>query len=310
MKQVSIGPLTVRPIALESDDREQLTAFLARLGATSGVVPGMNIGEINWMAYRVIEPSFADSAALITDDAGTVRGMVWLEPDDEFAVEVDPNLANDADLLEGLARYALAELIALSPDVTTPRGSTLLRSDHALCEALGRIGMTTDGTVRHHTFRRDLTRELEVLALPAGCRFNDVHSDDQIAERAAADVAVWPTSSIDAGNYRGVQTAALYRSDLDLIVESNEGVLAAFCLGWFEPHHRVAQFEPIGVLEAFRGLRIGKAIVLEGLRRARELGATVVYINCSATNEAGNALYRSVGCDLVGEWIWWEQNAP
>ena len=309
MKRAEIGSLTVRPISLESDDRERLIAFLARLGATEGVVPGINIGEINWHAYREIQPSFADSAALITDRSGAIRGVIWLEPDDEFAVEVDPGLAGDVDVLEQLARFGLAELIAISPDSPGPRGSALSRTDRAFGEALGRIGMGTVGTVRHHTFRRTLTGGEAEPVLAEGFAFGTVQDEAQVAERAAADVAVWPTSSMDTEQYRKVRTAALYRPDLDLIVEDGDGRIAAFCLGWLAADHGVVQFEPIGVLSEFRGLGLGKAIVLEGFRRAKHLGATVAYINCGATNDAGNALYRSVGCELAAEWVWWSSNS-
>jgi ribosomal protein S18 acetylase RimI-like enzyme len=311
VQTTEIGALTVRPVSLETDDRERVIAFLARLGVTPGVVPGVNIGEINWLGYRDITPSFADSTGLITDGSGAIRGLIWLEPDDEFAVEVDPGLLRDIDVLEQLMRYAEDQLIAMTPDVDVTRGATLTRTDRELGEALARMGMTTEGVARHHTFRTDLTMGSAAPSLVEGFAFGVIDDDDKVAERAAADVAVWPTSSMDTANYHRVRTAALYRPEMDLIVTAPDGRLAAFCLGWFASEHGVVQFEPIGVLSDYRGQGLGKAIVLEGFRRARALGATVAYINCSATNAAGNALYRSVGCELAAEWVWWSgREAP
>jgi predicted N-acetyltransferase YhbS len=62
---------------------------------------------------------------------------------------------------------------------------------------------------------------------------------------------------------------------------------------FYEPMNRFAYVEPVATDPAYRRLGLGKAAVLEGIRRCAELDATVAYV--------GNDLpiYRSVGFQKI-----------
>jgi GNAT superfamily N-acetyltransferase len=304
VEQASVAGLHVRPYD-PGVDNARLLSFLGGLSARSGYVPGFNFGEVSWIGSRVLDPSFASGVALVTGAGDVIRGAVWLEPNTEFAFTLEPELASDRSVLEGLVRYAIAEASRFVPGATEPVISCCLRGDPVLASAFQAAGMTSDQTVVYHSYCRDLTRGVEPHGLPDGHSYRSITEEHQIPERTAVLLSVWPSATVDVENYRRVRGASLYRPDLDVVVDAGDGHYAAFCLGWFDAEHRVGQFEPIGVREGYRNKGLGKAIVLEGCRRMKEAGASKVYLNCHADNTAGSALYRSAGFDLVGEWVRW-----
>jgi GNAT superfamily N-acetyltransferase len=103
--------------------------------------------------------------------------------------------------------------------------------------------------------------------------------------------------------YRNVQRAPLYRRDLDLVAVAPNGNLAAFCTLWFDDVTRTAAFEPVGTHPDHQRKGVGKALMAEGLRRIRDLGATLCTVG--SYSEAAGALYASLGFteyDLSEPW--------
>jgi mycothiol synthase len=92
--------------------------------------------------------------------------------------------------------------------------------------------------------------------------------------------------------YASIQRCPMYRRDLDLVVALADGTLAAFCTVWFDDVTRTGEFEPVGVAPEYQGRGLGKAIMCEGLRRVKRLGAA--YATVAGYSEAANALYGSV----------------
>jgi GNAT superfamily N-acetyltransferase len=104
--------------------------------------------------------------------------------------------------------------------------------------------------------------------------------------------------------YRNVQRAPLYRRDLDLVAVAPNGEFAAFCTLWFDDVTRTAAFEPVGTHPAHQRQGLGKALMAEGLRRVRDLGATLCTVG--SYSEAAGALYASMGFtqyDLSEPWV-------
>jgi ribosomal protein S18 acetylase RimI-like enzyme len=103
--------------------------------------------------------------------------------------------------------------------------------------------------------------------------------------------------------YLNVQRAPLYRRDLDLVAVAPGGEFASFCTVWFDDVNRMGVFEPVGTAPAHQRRGLGKAVMCEGLRRLKHLGATLATVG-SYSNEAG-ALYASLGFteyDLLERW--------
>ena len=104
--------------------------------------------------------------------------------------------------------------------------------------------------------------------------------------------------------YRNIQRVPLYRRDLDIVAVAPDGELAAFCTVWFDDVTRSAVFEPVGTHPDQQKRGLGKAVMHEGLRRARRLGATLATV--SSYSKGAHALYESMGftdVDILEPWI-------
>ena len=140
---------------------------------------------------------------------------------------------------------------------------------------------------------RALGDGLELLerCYASGLGFHD--GDIQIAVENRAD-PTW---------YRNIQTAPLYRRDLDLVAIAPDGAIAAFCTVWFDDATQSAYVEPVATVPAHQRRGLGKALVTEGLRRVQRMGATVAFV--SGYSSAANALYQSVMGDDYELYVPW-----
>jgi mycothiol synthase len=92
--------------------------------------------------------------------------------------------------------------------------------------------------------------------------------------------------------YRDLQRCPLYRRDLDLVAVAPDGTLAGFTTVWYDDVTRTGYFEPVGVSPEHQRRGLGKAVMYEGLRRLKWVGATLATVAGYST--AANALYASV----------------
>jgi GNAT superfamily N-acetyltransferase len=74
------------------------------------------------------------------------------------------------------------------------------------------------------------------------------------------------------------QSVPNYRKDLNIIVIAPDRNYVAYAGTWFEIHNKYAYVEPVCTDPAYRLRGLGKAAVLEGIRRCGELGAQVAYV--------------------------------
>jgi mycothiol synthase len=121
------------------------------------------------------------------------------------------------------------------------------------------------------------------------------------------DIRIAVDNRNDVTWYHNIQTAPLYRRDLDIVAIAPDGAVASFCTAWFDDVTRTAVFEPVATVPAYQRRGLGKAVMCEALRRLKRMGALCAYVG-SYSIEAG-ALYASAGFsdyDLLEGWdkVW------
>ena len=84
--------------------------------------------------------------------------------------------------------------------------------------------------------------------------------------------------AIDLLGRRRQQSVPSYRKDLNIIIIAPDGNYVAYAGSWFEATNKYAYVEPVCTDPDYRRLGLGKAAVLEGVRRCGELGAKVAYV--------------------------------
>jgi mycothiol synthase len=104
--------------------------------------------------------------------------------------------------------------------------------------------------------------------------------------------------------YLDIQRCPLYRRDLDIVAVAPNGDLASFCTVWYDDATRSAYFEPVATYKPYRRRGLAKAVMREGLRRVRHLGATIAFVG--GYSPEANALYATVmgpECDFSEQWV-------
>lgn len=98
-----------------------------------------------------------------------------------------------------------------------------------------------------------------------------------------------------------------YRSDLDLVIEDQEGAMVAFCVGWLATLPGsgsdgsptiCGQIEPIGVIEHGRRHGLAWSIIVEVIRRMRDMGAEMIYVHTDNNRDRALAFYQAVGFQI------------
>lgn len=84
-----------------------------------------------------------------------------------------------------------------------------------------------------------------------------------------------------------------YKPGLDIVVESPDKRLVAFCICWFDETSRTGHVEPLGSHKDFRQYALGRVALSEGLRRLQSLGAQNIFVETDNYRNTAFRLYES-----------------
>jgi len=121
-----------------------------------------------------------------------------------------------------------------------------------------------------------------IISLPDGFRLKSLAEDNDLAK---IDRALWrgfnhgdEPPAIDFEGRKKMQSVPNFRKDLNIIIIAPDGNYVAYAGTWFEATNKFAYVEPVATDPDYRRRGLGKATVLEGIRRCGELGAQVAYV--------------------------------
>ncbi|WP_156755246.1 GNAT family N-acetyltransferase [Actinokineospora pegani] len=227
-----------------------------------------HIGDLVWQRFQHLgrEPEWPTA---LWEVDGRVVAWGWVREPGGLAYQVDPDFPDLA-----------AEVVAWGE----PEAVWLIDGEEHLVPA----GFTAR-EVRSTHMSRSLAGLPEPV-LPPGFRVGPV---DDVAARVACHRSVWRPSRVTEESYRVVMGAWPYERSLDQVVVASDGTVAAQCLVWADEVNAVGELEPVGTVESFRRLGLGRAVCLAAMRAAAERGCAeaVVY---PVTGWA-QAFYRSLG---------------
>jgi ribosomal protein S18 acetylase RimI-like enzyme len=243
--------------------------------------------------------------------------FIWETPDGQLAAVLNPDGKDEAFLQihPALRTAALEEeMISMAEERLMPLGEGRKfqiwadTHDTVRREILMRRGYTKGDWPE---YQRRRTLDLPIAEAPSAAGYT-VRALGDLDEHPARSWVSWKAFHPDEPDehyqgwdwYQNVQRAPLYRRDLDIVAVAPDGEFAAFCTVWFDDVTRTGVFEPVGTAPAHQRRGLGKAVMSEGLRRLKRLGATLATVG-SYSAEAG-ALYASMGFteyDLAERWI-------
>jgi ribosomal protein S18 acetylase RimI-like enzyme len=284
---------------------------LQRIYDFAQAFPAQHIHVVD-LAYRFCTPSAqaSENARLWEDAQGNLRGFAivqlpWLTVD--YAVHP---AASDAGLEEMMLAWALERW----PQVMAEHGLSYslfveVRDDQPDRMALlERLGFVRDDW---HTLylSQPLRGPIPTVQPPEGFTIRPLAGEAEVEGYVALQRAAFGTTNMTVEWRARTLQAPQYVPELDLVAVAPDGALAAFCICWLsqrghdENGSNAGQVEPIGVRPDLQQRGLGRAILLEGLRRLQAHGATTALIESDGDNDPAHGLYESVGFRVAAT-IW------
>jgi mycothiol synthase len=268
---------------LDAAEAAEVRALAAAATAADGVEP---LGE-----HVLLH--LADGAAqhLLALDAGTLRGVAQLDPAEgvaELVVHPEHRRAGTGRrLVEGLSERADGRLRVWA------HGQ--LPGAVALAE---RLGFTAERELLQ--MRRSLLDPLPEPELPAGVALRAFRPGADDEEFLRVNNAAFDWHPEQGGWDRGRLQVRAAEPWFDpagflLAVDADDRVLG---FHWTKVHtapEPIGEVYVLGVDPAARGLRLGAALTLAGLRHLQERGQSRVLLYVEADNSAAVRLYSSLG---------------
>ena len=156
--------------------------------------------------------------------------------------------------------------------------------DEALRSLVQERGFTRKPEMDRPMASFDIPDPFPPITLPDGFRLTSLADD---CDWAKVHRVLWrgfdhegdpPTTQEELEDRRRMFDTPKARRDLKIAVEASDGSFVAFCGMFYEPTNRYAYVEPVATDPDYRRRGLGRAAVLEGIRRCGELGAAVAYV--------------------------------
>ncbi|MFH0816295.1 MAG: GNAT family N-acetyltransferase [Methanobacteriota archaeon] len=100
---------------------------------------------------------------------------------------------------------------------------------------------------------------------------------------------------------RLMQSAPNFRRDLNIVAVAPDGSYVSYGGIWYQQQHKICYVEPVATDPEYRMMGLGKAVVMDSIRRCGELGATLAYVG------SGQTFYKAMGFVTTfnrNPWIW------
>ena len=304
--------LTARPLQTDEDFWRARRFLREVFLCNDRLEHSWNVARLDYWRWHMIPtaqmPGPVESVTTLweTGDGAIVAALNPLAPG-ELRLHVHPHFRTPALEDELLAR---AEAHLFTQDEQGRRYVYLpVEDDDRLRqEVLARRGYTRlEG--KSHAWRRDLGGALPDAPVPDGYR---IRSMGELDEHPARSWASWrafhsdePAEAYDDdwAWYQNIQSAPLYRRDLDIVAVAPAGEMAAFCTIYYDDDSRSAVCVLVGTAAEHWRRGLGKAVMREGMRRLERMGCTRVF--ATAYDPPANALYGSMlqACQVAETWL-------
>lgn len=266
--------------------------------ATSVSAPGAywHPGDVIWGMYQntIFDPH---REVRLWEDGDELLGFAWLEEPDGVVTQVHPRLRGslEREMLDWAARQTRAVYAERAGDELWTR---VPEGDPRVPAFLIALGFVRDPDHALKMFR-ELDGSLPRPAPLDGWTIREVGGEGEWEARVETHREVWHPSRVTLEAYRRLRSAPGYDPRLDLVSVAPDGTFGSYCICWFDRGSRTGLFEPVGTRPACRGMGLGRAVMLEGLYRLRDLGARAAAVTAIHDNDAAIRLYESVGFKTV-----------
>jgi GNAT superfamily N-acetyltransferase len=272
--------------------------LICEVWSISGPRAEMHVGDLYWALFRSVKLDRRASTRLWRDAAGAPLAAAIYPGESWCDVVIRPSSAADG-VAEELIDWVVGECQRKNAGKPGPAVLRIGRRIHSpgLRQLLGRRGFTPMA-YGYPALVCDLPECGRRESLPVGFSCLEL-AGAALGSRAAAFNAAFPGESMTAEDYRCLMSSPGYDRSLDLVVVDASGIVASFCTLWHDAANRVGLVEPVGCDPRFRRRGLSRFVLLEGLRRLQERGATKAVVRVHNKNAGALALYAACGFGVV-----------
>ena len=282
-------------------DFQRMRRFLIAARSTAGHNAGyMHVGDLTWWMYQNTAFDPARNVRLWEADDGELLGFAWFSPPAMLDVQIHPRWRGTGLIEEEMLDWAGEHRRDFFVNGESPRPLTVaaLKDDAGLQAILEGRGYRR-ASESFLVLMSDLS-ETQDRVDPGAISVRHVAGEDEFEERVSIHREVWNPSKVTMEAYRRLRGAPGYVPELDLVAATPEGKFLAYCICWIDPANGVGEFEPVGTREAARRQGLGQAVVREGQRRLRALGAQTALVYSKVETLA---FYESCGFRTANQYV-------
>jgi len=172
---------------------------------------------------------------------------------------------------------------------------------------LQNYGFTQLDCLKELCRKQDITNKNTAYILPNEYQIRNINIDD-INDRkklTIIDHNCFPWSDSTEKLWLCFKKMPSYNEKLHIVAIAPDKSFAAFCILWYNIENQYAIFEPVGTHSNHRKKGLGKAVLLEALKRVKELGGVTGMVN--SYGEPAHSLYESVGFTEYTPYNGWEK---
>ena len=251
--------------------------------------------------------SFTNGMAIWEDTNGKIIAALNHLGDSELRLHIHPHFRSDEMENEMLA-YGEAHFSSPTKDGRQYVLMPIFQDDAWRQKvALARGYEKRPGWGNH--YRRILDSSIPEAPIPAGYTIRSMGGAEDYPSRSRASWSSFhsdePYENYDGDPswYANLQSAPLYRRDLDVVAGSPDENIAAFCTIFYDDYTWSAVTVLVGTAAEHWPRGLGKAVVTEGLKRLKAMGCKTVF--STAHEKPADFLYRSVlqGMKVTDTWV-------
>jgi len=267
---------------------------------------------LNWLQprweYMHHHPFIADvplERILVFEDGGRIVGLA--HPEDKLAFVYFQRAPGYDHILP--AMFAHADDSFGGPSITLQReiiGLFVNDFDQTLEDLATSFGYERleihDGYSKY-----DLTRAVPELTLPNGYRLQSLAEEN---DQRKINLCLWcgfnHEGEIPEEDLNGpavAQHAPNFRKDHTIVAVAPSGDYVSYAGIWHVPENRLAYVEPVATDPDHRRLGLGRACVLETLRRVRAAGAEVAWVGSDQPFYAAMGFEKKFQRNLWVKWL-------
>jgi mycothiol synthase len=149
--------------------------------------------------------------------------------------------------------------------------------------------------------RRSIPSPIKVFKPPAGFTVRPLAGVKEVEAYVELHRSVFESKNMTVDWRLRTLKHPAYRPDLDIVVESPDGRLGSFCIGWFDEVTSSGHIEPLGCHTDFRRYALGRVALSEVLHRLQEAGAKSILVETDNYRNTAFQLYESFDFQIIQE---------